>query len=79
MGVITFHSLEDRRVKHFFKDMNKTCICPPEQPICNCNGRKIVEIITKKPVAPSDEEIRLNSPSRSSKLRVVKKISDEDF
>ncbi|MDC7228552.1 MAG: 16S rRNA (cytosine(1402)-N(4))-methyltransferase RsmH [Spirochaetales bacterium] len=79
MGVITFHSLEDRMVKHFFKDMNKACICPPEQPICNCNGRKIVEILTKKPVIPTEQEISMNAPSRSSKLRVVKKISDEEF
>ncbi len=79
MGVITFHSLEDRRVKHFFRSMNKACICPPEQPICNCEGRRIVEIITKKPVIPTEEEIKLNAPSRSSKLRVVKKISDEEF
>ncbi len=79
MGVITFHSLEDRKVKHFFRDMNKACICPPEQPICNCNGRKIVEIITKKPVVPAEREVKDNPPSRSSKLRVVKKISDEEF
>ncbi|MDC7127044.1 MAG: 16S rRNA (cytosine(1402)-N(4))-methyltransferase RsmH [Spirochaetales bacterium] len=79
MGVITFHSLEDRIVKQFFKSMNKTCICPPEQPICNCNGRKIVKILTKKPVIPTIEEVRENAPSRSSKLRVVEKISDEEF
>ena len=51
----------------------------PEQPICNCNGRKIVEILTKKPVIPTEQEIKDNPPSRSSKLRVVKKISDEEF
>ncbi|HAK46705.1 MAG TPA: 16S rRNA (cytosine(1402)-N(4))-methyltransferase [Spirochaeta sp.] len=79
MGVITFHSLEDRMVKHFFRSMNKACICPPEQPICNCNGRKIVDILTKKPVIPTAQEIAENAPSRSSKLRVVKKISDEEF
>lgn len=79
MGVITFHSLEDRRVKRFFKSMNLTCICPPEQPICNCKGRKIVEILTKRPIMPTKEEILENAPSRSSKLRVVKKISDEEF
>jgi 16S rRNA (cytosine1402-N4)-methyltransferase len=79
MGVITFHSLEDRRVKHFFKGLNKTCICPPEQPICNCKGRYIVDILTKKPVIPTEQETKDNSPSRSAKLRVVRKISDEDF
>ena len=79
MGVITFHSLEDRMVKQFFKSMDKACICPPEQPICNCNGRRIVEILTKKPVVPTEREVKENAPSRSSKLRVVKKISDEEF
>ena len=79
MAVITFHSLEDRIVKHSFKDLNKKCICPPEQPICNCNGREIVEILTKKPVVPTQEEVSMNPPSRSAKLRVVRKISDEDF
>ncbi len=79
LGVITFHSLEDRRVKHFFRDMNKTCICPPEQPICNCEGRKVVDIITKKPVVASESELEINPPSRSAKLRVVKKIADEEF
>jgi 16S rRNA (cytosine1402-N4)-methyltransferase len=79
MGVITFHSLEDRRVKHFFKGMNKACICPPEQPICNCEGRRVVEILTKKPVTAADEEVKVNPPSRSAKLRVVRKISDEEF
>ncbi|MBI9105111.1 MAG: 16S rRNA (cytosine(1402)-N(4))-methyltransferase RsmH [Spirochaetales bacterium] len=79
MGVITFHSLEDRIVKHFFKSLNKTCICPPEQPICNCKGRKIVDILTKKPVIPTEQERSENPPSRSAKLRVVRKISDEEF
>ena len=79
MAVITFHSLEDRMVKQFFRSMDKACICPPEQPICNCNGRRIVEILTKKPVFPTEQEVNQNAPSRSSKLRVVKKISDEEF
>ena len=79
MGLITFHSLEDRRDKQVFKGMNKACICPPEQPICNCKGRRVVEILTKRPVTASAEEVKDNPPSRSAKLRVVRKISDEEF
>ena len=79
MGVITFHSLEDRAVKRFFKGLNKSCICPPEQPICNCKGRRLVDILTKKPLTPGEAETAENAPSRSAKLRAVRKISDEDF
>ncbi|MBI9103258.1 MAG: 16S rRNA (cytosine(1402)-N(4))-methyltransferase RsmH [Spirochaetales bacterium] len=78
MGVISFHSLEDRIVKQFFKYKNQLCTCPPEQPICNCGGRRTVEILTKKPICPSEEEVRENPPSRSAKLRVVRKLEDED-
>lgn len=77
LGVITFHSLEDRIVKHLFKDLNKSCICPPEEPICKCRGIKIVDILTRKPIVPTEEEIKENSPSRSAKLRVVKKVNEE--
>ncbi|MDA3808771.1 MAG: 16S rRNA (cytosine(1402)-N(4))-methyltransferase RsmH [Spirochaetaceae bacterium] len=76
LGIITFHSLEDRAVKHFFREMNKECVCPPEVPICQCGGVKIVNILTKKPLVPSEEEVKLNAPSRSAKLRVVEKIAD---
>ena len=76
MGVISFHSLEDRIVKHFFKKMSLECICPPEAPVCSCRGKSIVKILTKKPVAPEEAEIRENLPSRSSKLRVVEKVNE---
>lgn len=76
MGVITFHSLEDRIVKNFFRNLGKQCVCPPEVAICRCGGSPCAEIITRKPVAPGDEEIKNNSPSRSAKLRVVRKIKD---
>lgn len=78
MGVITFHSLEDRIVKNFFRDKNKDCICPPEAPICTCGGRRTVNLVTKKAVAPTEAEVRANPPSRSAKLRVVEKLLDED-
>lgn len=76
MGIITFHSLEDRAVKHFFRDMNKKCICPPELPRCECGGAQIVNVLTRRPVIPSEEEVKLNAPSRSAKLRVVEKVAD---
>jgi len=77
LGVITFHSLEDRIVKNFFREKNKDCTCPPEAPICTCKGQRVVSLITKKPVGPSLEEIKINPPSRSAKLRVVEKILEE--
>jgi 16S rRNA (cytosine1402-N4)-methyltransferase len=78
MGVISFHSLEDRGVKNFFRDKNKDCICPPETPICRCEGRRVVNLVTRKAVAPGFDEIRSNPPSRSAKLRVVEKVCNED-
>ncbi|QQO07397.1 16S rRNA (cytosine(1402)-N(4))-methyltransferase RsmH [Breznakiella homolactica] len=78
MGVITFHSLEDRIVKNFFRNKNKDCTCPPEAPICRCEGRRIVNLVTRKALAPSEEEVRSNPPSRSAKFRVVEKILEED-
>ena len=76
MGVITFHSLEDRIVKNFFRNLGKECVCPQEFAECKCGGSPKAEIITRKPVGPTDQEVKVNSPSRSAKLRVVRKISD---
>ena len=78
LGVISFHSLEDRIVKQFFRMKNKNCTCPPEAPICKCEGRRSINILTRKGVAPADAEIERNPPSRSARLRVVEKILDED-
>jgi len=78
MGVITFHSLEDRIVKDYFRNLGKQCVCPPEVAICRCGGKQCAEILTRKPVGPTEEEIKANSPSRSAKLRVVRKICDAD-
>jgi 16S rRNA (cytosine1402-N4)-methyltransferase len=78
LGIISFHSLEDRIVKNFFRMKNKDCTCPPEAPICRCEGRRSVNILTRKGLAPSDGEIERNPPSRSARLRVVEKVLDED-
>jgi 16S rRNA (cytosine1402-N4)-methyltransferase len=78
LGIISFHSLEDRIVKNFFRMKNKDCTCPPEAPICRCEGRRSVNILTRKGIAPQDSEIERNPPSRSARLRVVEKVLDED-
>ncbi|NBG88513.1 16S rRNA (cytosine(1402)-N(4))-methyltransferase RsmH [Isachenkonia alkalipeptolytica] len=71
--IITFHSLEDRIVKNTYKELAKSCVCPPEFPICNCDKRSEVKIITRKPVLPSEEELEQNPRSRSAKLRIMEK------
>lgn len=76
MGVITFHSLEDRIVKNYFRNLGKKCVCPPEVAVCRCGGKQCAEILTRKPVVPTKQEIESNSPSRSAKLRVVRKITE---
>lgn len=77
MGVITFHSLEDRIVKNYFRNLGKQCVCPPEVAVCRCGGKQCAELITRKPVAPTEEEVKTNSPSRSAKLRVIRKLKDD--
>jgi len=72
--VISYHSLEDRIVKHFFKDLNRSCICPNEQVRCTCRGVPLVEMITKKPVTPSEEELAENPRARSAKLRAIRNL-----
>lgn len=76
MGIITFHSLEDRIVKNYFRDLGKTCVCPPQEPICRCGGLPHAQVLTKKPVLPSKEEVERNPPSRSAKLRVIRKLRE---
>jgi 16S rRNA (cytosine1402-N4)-methyltransferase len=73
IGVITFHSLEDRIVKRFFKEKSRECTCPPQWPICQCGGEAELRLVTGKPLTASDEEISRNPSSRSAKLRVVEK------
>jgi len=77
LGVISFHSLEDRIVKNFFREKNKDCICPPEAPICKCGGQRELMILTKKGICAGEEETRKNPASRSARFRAVEKILDE--
>lgn len=72
--VLTFHSLEDRIVKNVFKDASTDCICPPKTPICICGHKKIAQLINKKPIQASEEELKNNSRSSSAKLRILQKI-----
>ena len=73
IAIISFHSLEDRIVKNYFKKWTKSCICPNEVFRCECgNNHALGKIITKKPIVPTNEEIKQNPRSRSSKLRIFK-------
>jgi 16S rRNA (cytosine1402-N4)-methyltransferase len=75
IGVIAFHSLEDRIVKKGFKKMERTCICPPALPQCVCGGRnKVLQVVTKRPLTPAPEELRDNPRARSAKLRVAERV-----
>lgn len=74
LAIITFHSLEDRIVKNKFRDLENPCKCPKEFPICACGKKPTVKVLSRKAIAPTDEEIEVNPRSRSAKLRVLEKI-----
>jgi len=74
MAIITFHSLEDRIVKHTFLEQTKGCECPPDFPVCVCGKKPKGVVVTKKPIVPSETELEENPRSRSAKLRVIEKI-----
>jgi 16S rRNA (cytosine1402-N4)-methyltransferase len=71
---ISFHSLEDRILKRELRRLSGHCECPPRMPVCSCGARKVVEVLTRRPVAPGDQEIDENPRSRSAKLRAAKKL-----
>ena len=79
MGVISFHSLEDRIVKHYFREKGLSCTCPPEWPICKCSGKPAVRVLTKRAIRPTEIENKENPPSRSAKFRVIEKLLDEEL
>ena len=72
--VISFHSLEDRIVKNYFKTESKDCLCPPEQPVCTCGHKAVLKELTRHPVTAGDAEIEKNPRSRSAKLRAAVKL-----
>jgi len=69
MAVITYHSGEDRIVKHTFREWGRRCVCPPGQPVCTCRGRPLGRVLTKRPVRPGAAEVRANPRARSALLR----------
>ncbi len=73
IGVISFHSLEDRIVKRAFRRLEGECTCPPGMPVCACGAKEIVKVLTSRPVTARDEELDRNPRSRSAKLRVAEK------
>lgn len=74
LSVITFHSLEDRIVKQTFMELQKGCTCPADFPVCVCGNKPKVKAVNKKPILPSEEELKRNSRSKSAKLRVCEKL-----
>lgn len=79
VAVISFHSLEDRMVKRFFRDEAKGCVCPPRQPLCTCGIAPRLRLVTKKPLIPDEDEMMRNPRSRSAKLRVAERLAPETF
>ncbi|MEW5826962.1 MAG: 16S rRNA (cytosine(1402)-N(4))-methyltransferase RsmH [Candidatus Bipolaricaulota bacterium] len=75
MAVISFHSLEDRQVKTFFRERAARCLCPPDFPECRCGKQVEAEILTRKPIEPSPDEVSANARARSGKLRVCRKVA----
>lgn len=78
IAVISFHSLEDRIVKRFFREKAKGCICPPGVPVCTCGKKPTLKVVTPKPVVPSPAEVEFNPRARSAKLRVAEKVYGEE-
>jgi 16S rRNA (cytosine1402-N4)-methyltransferase len=74
LAVISFHSLEDRLVKHFFRQESQDCICPPRQPVCTCGHQASLTLVNRQPDVPGADEVAENPRSRSAKLRVIEKL-----
>ena len=71
IAVISYHSLEDRIVKNLFADLSRTCICPPDLPVCVCGADPVLKVMTRKPLLPAEGEIEGNPRARSAKLRIA--------
>ncbi|MFH1980774.1 MAG: 16S rRNA (cytosine(1402)-N(4))-methyltransferase RsmH [Pseudomonadota bacterium] len=76
--VLSFHSLEDRIVKHAMKTLARACVCPPELPRCTCGGRAQFRLLTRRTERPSDAEIHSNPAARSTRLRAIERLSDTE-
>jgi 16S rRNA (cytosine1402-N4)-methyltransferase len=73
-AVISYHSLEDRIVKDAFRRASGVCLCPPGLPVCICGSRRVLKLLTRRPIVPSESEIRRNPRSRSARLRAAEKL-----
>ncbi len=74
LAIISFHSLEDRLVKQYFRQESRDCLCPPKQPICTCGHKATIKEINRKPIFPDDEETARNPRARSARLRIAEKL-----
>ena len=72
--VISYHSLEDRMVKHVFTELSRGCTCPPDLPVCVCGNVPILQVRMRKPLVATDEEVRQNPRARSALMRVAVKL-----
>ncbi len=79
LAVISFHSLEDRFVKRYFREISRDCICPPQQPICNCDRQALFKLVIRKAVKAGEEEIANNPRSRSARLRVIERSVKDQY
>lgn len=78
LAVISFHSLEDRLVKQFFRRESRDCLCPPRQPVCTCGHKAIIREVNRHPIRPKPDEIAENPRARSARLRVAEKLERLD-
>ena len=76
LAVITYHSGEDRIVKHAFRDWSRACVCPPGQPVCTCRGKPLGRVLTKRPVRAAPAEVRENPRARSAGFRAFEVAGD---
>ena len=75
---ISFHSLEDRRVKRFLVDLARGCTCPPDLPVCVCGGEPRAELLTRRSIVPGPAEVAANSRAASARLRAARKLRDTE-
>jgi len=73
IAVISFHSLEDRAVKHFFREEERGCTCPPDFPVCVCGNEPVLRVLTRRAVRPTAAETSVNPRAASARLRVAEK------
>ena len=79
LAVISYHSLEDRVVKSAFRRESGVCLCAPRLPVCVCGARRALDVITRRPIRPSESEVHRNPRARSARLRVAEKVGPENL